>query len=427
MWLTEVWLGVLLVAVSVLSTTANAAVRRFSRVTLAERLEKRGRAELLDLLSRYRSELLSSTSFLRMASILGLVFLISHWFGVRPVAASVIEYAAVFVTAMFFIMVFGVAIPNAWARYSGEAFLAVMLPVLLATRYALYPIIAFMHLFDGLVRRLAGVPDQQTEGAGAEQIEKEILDVVSEGEKSGVVHEDDADMIESIMELRDMTAGEIMTPRIEIVALPETATLFEAKDLIARKGHSRIPVYGENIDDIKGVLYAKDLLNIDETELFDPTEVMRKVPFVPETKPVMDLLQELRAKKVHLAVVLDEYGGTAGLVTFEDIFEEIVGDIADEYETPEPAPIRRIDDHTLEVDARVRIDELNDELEIELPDDENYDTVGGFVFSEMGKIPSKGEELRYQNVLLTVLDSEERRINRLRVQVIPEEAPAEGR
>ena len=381
MWLTGVWLGALLAAVTILSTTANAAVRHFSRVTLAERLQKRGREELLNLLTKYRAELLSSTSFLRMGSILGLVFLISHWFGVRPMASPVLEYTAVFVTAMIFIMIFGVAIPNAWARYSGEAFLAVMLPVLLATRYALYPIIAFMHLFDGLVRRLAGVPDELAEGPGAEQIEKEILDVVSEGEKSGVVHEDDADMIESIMELRDRTAGEIMTPRIEIVALPETATLFEAKDLITRTGHSRIPVYGENIDDIKGVLYAKDLLNIDDSEPFDPTEVMRKVPFVPETKSVMDLLQELRAKKVHLAVVLDEYGGTAGLVTFEDIFEEIVGDIADEYETPEPSPIRRIDEHTLEVDARVRIDELNDELGIELPDDENYDTVGGFVFS----------------------------------------------
>jgi CBS domain containing-hemolysin-like protein len=141
---------------------------------------------------------------------------------------------------------------------------------------------------------------------------------------------------------------------------------------------------------------------------------------VPESKPIADLLQELREQKVHLAIVLDEYGGTAGLVTIEDIIEEIVGDIADEYETPAPESIRRIDEHTIEVDARVRIDEINEQLRTELPEGEDYDTVGGFVFSALGKIPETGEELSYQNVKFRVIDAEQRRINRLRVQVTPD-------
>jgi CBS domain containing-hemolysin-like protein len=131
----------------------------------------------------------------------------------------------------------------------------------------------------------------------------------------------------------------------------------------------------------------------------------------------------MREKKVHLAIVVDEYGGTAGLVTIEDIIEEIVGEISDEYEAAEPAPIRRINDHTVEVDARVRIDELNEELNVDLPEDKDYDTVGGFLFSEMGKVPAAGEELRCGNVRFRVLDAEARKINRLRVEVIPEESP----
>ncbi len=424
MWWNELWIGVVLVVLIVLSTTANLAIRHFSRVRIAEMLEKRGRPQALSQLVERRSQITFATSFVRMASILLLALLIAHSFGIAPQHEPVFPYVATFITAILLIMVFGVAVPHAWARYGGEAFLVASAPVIRALRLLLYPLLAFLHLFDGLVRRLAGIPEPEGEEDEAGQIEKEILDVVSEGEKAGAVHEEDADMIESVIGLRNTTVVEIMTPRIEIVALPDTTTLFEAKEVITRAGHSRIPIYGKDIDDIKGVLYAKDLLNVGESESFDPTEIMRKVPFVPETKPVTDLLQELRQKKVQLAIVLDEYGGTAGLVTIEDILEEIVGDIADEYEMPEPSPIRRIDPQTLEVDARVHIDELNDELKIALPEDEDYDTVGGFLFSAMGKIPAAGEEYQYNNVKFRVLDAEERRINRLRIQVIPEEATA---
>jgi len=426
----DFWIGSALAVVIVFFTTANAAVRHFSRVGLTERLEKRGKAELVSRLVSRQNELLFISSFVRLSAILALVLLIAHVFGMRPSTGAmaagepVAHYGAIFVTSVIVVMVVGVAIPNAWARYGGDAFLAAMLPGLFVLQKVLVPLVACQRLVDWLVRRLAGIPGENEQQSEAEEIEKEILGVVSEGEAAGAMHEEDADMIESVMEFRDTDVAEIMTPRTDIIALPSTATLIEAKELIAREGHSRIPIYEENIDDIKGVLYAKDLLSINHVDHFDPIEMMRKVPYVPESKRIPDLLAELREQKVHLAIVLDEYGGTAGLVTIEDILEEIVGEIADEYEVPEPEPIRRIDPNTIEVDARVHIDELNEELSTQLPEDEDYDTVGGFVFSALGKIPEAGEELCYHNITFRVIDAEERKINRLRVEVRPDRASA---
>ncbi len=418
------WIGLALSGLIVFFSTANFALRHLSRVRLAERLEERGKSQWLTRLMERRSELLFVSTFLRLSSILAMVLLVAYFFESPPQARPVRHYGGIFLCSLAVVMTFGFAIPNAWAWYGGARFLAAVLPFLMAIGWAFYPLTVLHHLFDALVRRLAGIPSADSDEAEADQIEQEILGVVSEGELAGAVHEEDADMIESVMEFRNTDVAEIMTPRIEIVALPATATLEEARDLVTREGHSRIPVYGETIDEIKGVLYAKDLLKLDGDEPFNPLKIMRKVPFVPESKKIAELLRELRQQKVHLAVVLDEYGGTAGLVTIEDILEEIVGEIADEYEEPEPEPIRRIDDNTVEIDARVHVDELNDELKIEIPEEEDYDTVGGFIFAEMGKIPKSGDEFRYKNVSFKVLAAEERRINRLRVAVVPEDAPA---
>jgi len=419
---TSLLIELVLTLLIVLFTTANMAIRHFSRVRLSEWLQKRNQPGLLARLLDYQNDLLFVTALVRMSAILALVLMIAHFVWADYLSASgiALQYTVIFAASIIIIILFGVAVPNAWARYNGDAFLAYALPTLLGIRLVLIPLLYLHHLIDALVRRLAGVANNNEQETEADQIEKEILDVVSEGEAAGAVHEEDADMIESVMEFRDTDVGEIMTPRTEVSALPATVTLAEAKEFIKQEGHSRIPVYGENIDEIKGVLYAKDLLDIDEAD-FNPLRIMRKVPFVPESKRVPDLLHELREKQVHLAVVLDEYGGTAGLVTIEDILEEIVGEIADEYEAPEPEPIRKIDEDTIEVDARVHIDELNEALKIELPEDDDYDTVGGFVFSTLGKIPLTGEELSYENVKFRVLDAEERKINRLRVEVARDE------
>ncbi len=242
---------------------------------------------------------------------------------------------------------------------------------------------------------------------------------MSEGERHGAVDEEEKEMIESVIELSDTRVEEIMTPRTEVVAIPKDADLDNVLETIRAKGHSRIPVYDETIDTILGVLYAKDLLQKEANAPFDLTTTMRKAFFIPESKLVRDLLREFQEQKLHIAVVLDEYGGTAGLVTIEDILEELVGEIRDEYDPTAPVEIKRLDEHTVEVDARMRVDDLNDQLDIELPEDGDYETIGGFVFSRMGKIPKIGERFEHDNIGIDVIAAEPRRITRLRLSVLP--------
>jgi len=213
-----------------------------------------------------------------------------------------------------------------------------------------------------------------------------------------------------------------MTPRTDINAVPADAAYDEVRTAIIEKGHSRIPVFEGTIDHIIGVLYAKDLLRLDRPDGFDVRRMMRKAPYVPETKTLDELLEEFRSTKVQIAIVLDEYGGTAGLVTIEDILEEIVGEIDDEYDQRPPPAMNRLDPDTVEVDARVHVSEINEELEIELPEEEDYETIGGFVFATLGKIPATGEEFEHHNVRFRVVAAEPRRINRLRIHVQREKA-----
>jgi len=234
----------------------------------------------------------------------------------------------------------------------------------------------------------------------------------------GVVDEEEQQMIENVLELSDTTADEIMTPRTDIVAVEVNSDLQTVLQTINTAGHTRVPVYEDNIDNIIGLIYAKDLLTeIGKTAAdFKLRDKLRKAYFVPETKPLRTLLHEFQNQKLHISVVLDEYGGTAGVVTLEDILEELVGEITDEYEKTPPKPVREIDQNTIETDARTYIDDLNDEFELNLPEDEDYDTIGGFVFSHLGYIPKTAESFDYKNLKFTISSAEARRIKRIRIQ-----------
>ena len=225
-------------------------------------------------------------------------------------------------------------------------------------------------------------------------------------------------MIESVISFRDTTAGQIMSARPEVVGIDLSASLDQVKQMLEESGHSRLPVYRGTLDQIVGILYARDLLKHLglPADKFDIKSAMRPAFYVPETKPLRDLLNDFRLQKVHLAVVLDEYGGTAGLVTIEDILEELVGEISDEHEPTEPAMIKRIDDQTWEADARVYIDELNRVVGTALPEDDGYDTLGGFVSTAMGQIPAVGATFDHETVKFTILDAEPQKVNRVRIE-----------
>ena len=231
-------------------------------------------------------------------------------------------------------------------------------------------------------------------------------------------------MIESVIQLRATTAGQVMTARPEVIALPLDSTLQHVKQTLEESGHSRIPVFDKTLDHVVGILYARDLLKFlgQATLKFDIRSAMRPAYFVPETKPLRDLLHDFRVKKVHLAIVLDEYGGTTGLVTIEDVLEELVGDISDEHEPLEPAMFKRLSEPSAEADARIYIDELNRQMGLNLPEDAGYDTLGGFVTTTLGRIPEAGTEFEYDGAKFTVLDAEPQKVNRVRIDVIPQPA-----
>ena len=352
------------------------------------------------------------------------LFLILIWILEEVCSRAVHVYVWTFVSGSVLYLMFGIAIPHAWAKYAGEKLLSRTHKVLWVLSIGASPVIFVQKGYDGLIRRLAGVPETTPEEMQEEKHE-DFLSELEQHRLEGAVDEEEQEMIENVLELSDTTADEIMTPRTDITAVEVNTDLQTILNTIATAGHTRVPVYEERIDNIVGLVYAKDLLAEigKESEAFVLREHIRKAYYVPETKPLRALLHEFQAQKLHIAVVLDEYGGTAGIVTLEDILEELVGEIADEYEEIPEETIVRLDGHTIELDARTYVDDLNDEFEMGLPEDEDYDTVGGFVFTQLGYIPKSGETFDYKNLMFTIISAEARSIKRLKIQRDPSKVP----
>ncbi len=247
--------------------------------------------------------------------------------------------------------------------------------------------------------------------------EEEIMTLVDAGHTGGTIEEEEKDMIYSVLQLDQTRVSEMMVPRIDVVAVSINDSLAKAWETFVESGYSRIPVYGDNLDDIKGLLYAKDLL-AHWTNGYDPegplTALMRRAYFVPESKRADELLKELQARKVHMAVVVDEYGGTAGLVTIENIIEEIIGDIQDEYDLNEEDEYEQTGPDEYIVDASMDLDDFNELLEVDLPTDDS-DTLAGHIYSVLGRVPIVGEKLDDEHLAIEVLSVDGRRIRKLRV------------
>jgi putative hemolysin len=321
------------------------------------------------------------------------------------------------IVAFVIFSIFSLAIPHAWAKYAGEKVLSRTYRIVMLFAFITSPILYIFKLYDGFVKRLAGIAETTPEEQHEEK-QEEFLTGLEQHRTDGVLDEEEQEMIENVLELSNSTADEIMTPRTDIIAMEVNSDLQQVLQTITSCGHTRVPVYKENIDNIVGLIYAKDLLaEIGKDPVdFNLREKMRKVYFVPETKPLRVLLHEFQNQKLHIAVVLDEYGGTAGIVTLEDILEELVGEIADEYEETPAEPVKKTDENTIEADARTYIDDLNDRFELNLPEDEDYETIGGFVFSRLGYIPKTGESFDYESLKFTIASAEARKIKRIRIQ-----------
>ena len=270
-----------------------------------------------------------------------------------------------------------------------------------------------------IARRLTGA--NLKESAGLNTVEEQLLRSIEHSQREGGIPAQAAEMLENVVDLHDTDVGEIMTPRTDIEGIEMTNDISAIRKFVLESGRSRIPIFEENLDQIIGILYVKDLVGFlgAEANGFELKNILRKPIVVPDTKPVQELLADFQQSEVHMAVVIDEYGGTSGLVTIEDVLEEIVGEIRDEHdegESDEPA-LHRVRDNLVEVDGRYNLDDLNDALQIALPEDEEYDTIAGFVLANLGHVPQVGEALEIHNLVITTIKATETQIERLSVKI----------
>ena len=336
--------------------------------------------------------------------------------------------------ALFFLSL----LPWALARATAEPLLARAWPLAAAATVPLAPLVAFAGWLDRTVHRLAGREDP-AEG-DAERLGEELKSVVDEGEREGLLEVEAGRMIRQVIDLHEEDVAAVMKPRTDMVTLPASATLEDARDLFLERGHSRMPVHGESTDDIVGVLYAKDLLeHLGEAgdRLRPVGDIARPPVFVPDTTRLDALLARMRAEQTHIALVVDEYGGVAGLVTLEDLLEEIVGEIVDEHdpETEAETGIRTLSDAldppgpdglphaAYEVEGRVRTDDFNERAGLNdgaaLPEDGDFDTVGGFVLHELARVPNPGDTFDWHGLRVTVLAADNRKVEKVRVEDAP--------
>ena len=421
------WLGWLIVAFCLLAAAMYTSLCRrvldvFSRKRLLELAPPERHAELkrhLDQEEEYLSSLRSFDLLLRLALVLSLAF---SRFAATPhdwtsFGDSLLDYCQLAVEILVGFVLFLEIIPWVLARVRTEAWVLRTLWTIGLLHRISGP---FRFLFSAIVEASVKLLGGRLERPSVDALEEEILSVAEEGGRDGLLASRDIDMIGSIITFGETRVSEVLTPRTDMVCLD----VDEDFDVSLRKaidcGHSRIPVFQESQDNIIGNLYVKDLLkqpacgNGKDTQL---RHLVRQPHFVSLDKKIGELLQEFKAKRFHIAIVRDEHGGTAGLITIEDIIEEIVGDIVDEFETEQAHPVQHLESGLVEVEAKVHIDELNDELGINLPEDDAYETVGGFLFSQMGRIPVVGETFEFQTIRFCVTGADDRRISKLTIQL----------
>ncbi|KDE58269.1 DNA-binding protein [Halostagnicola sp. A56] len=321
------------------------------------------------------------------------------------------------------VLLFGESVPKSYAVENTESWSARIAKPLKGSEYLLYPLVV---LFDYLTRQINRI----TGSSGAIETpyvtRDEIQEMIESGEREGVIEEEEHEMLTRIFRFNNTIVKEVMTPRLDMTAVPKDADIDEAIETCIQSGHARVPVYENSLDNVLGVVHIRDLvrdLNYGETRVEDLEidDLIQPTLHVPESKNVDELLTEMRENRMHMAIVIDEFGTTEGLVTMEDMIEEIVGEIL---EGGEDLPVEMIDDRTVLVRGEVNIEDVNEALEIELPEGEEFETIAGFIFNRAGRLVEEGEELTYEGVRITVEGVENTRIMKARLHKL--ETPPEA-
>ncbi|MCU1460383.1 MAG: hypothetical protein JWO37_458 [Acidimicrobiales bacterium] len=421
-WLIVVAVVVLVVLAGffAMAETALTRMNRIKVMTLEEEegASKKRRARLLHRLVEHPERSINPVLLLLLvchlvASALITVFAERH-FGAAGVAIGIgIEVVVIFT--------FAEAAPKTWAIQHTERAALLVTPIIAA--------IANFPPIRGLARALIGLSNIILPGKGLKQgpfvSEEELLALADAAVEDDVIEREERALIHSIIEFGDTVVREVMVPRPDMVSVEARASINDVMEVAIAAGYSRIPVYEQGIDDIIGIVYAKDLMRAlrDGRGEEQVRTLVREATFVPETKRVAELMREMQAKKFHMAIAVDEYGGTAGLVTLEDLIEELVGEIVDEYDIEDPL-VEPLPGGDVRVNARMAIDELNDLLHTDLPEGD-WDTVGGLVFNLLGHVPTEGETVTYDGHHFRAEKVQGRRIGRVRISKVPEEQQQE--
>lgn len=343
-----------------------------------------------------------------LAAVLLTIVSLRYWPKLHPMAVTLI--------LTFIILVFGEIIPKSFAKKYSESIAYHLSPVVRFFSFLFTPVVKFLLVFSrGLVKVFGG----NIGSLFPVLTEDDLKAMIIAGEEEGILEEEEKNMIDSIFNLGDTFVKEIMTPRVNIVAVTNNNPANEILRLIAREGYSRLPVYRENLDKIVGIVYVKDIIaygfnNSPAQEKAKAEDFMREAYFIPETKKVSDLMKELQNKKMQMAIIVDEYGGTAGIVTMEDLVEEIVGEISDEYKK-EIKELTHLADGSFLVHGGMEIEKANEMMELDIPEGE-FETIAGFVLAHFGKFPVKGEGFIYGGHEFTVYEADHKKVRFVRIK-----------
>jgi len=324
-----------------------------------------------------------------------------------------LQWAALLLMMVILYMVFIRVIPFVLAESYADRLSLTFLPLVAGITRLLFPLVWPVYAMEkGLLARALSSSDEEDRPTA----EEEIMTLVEQS-NTDELEKEERDIIRSVFEFGETVAREIMTPRVDIEGIKDSATINDCIEKVKNSHHSRFPVYHETIDDICGVVHVKDLLSlIAQSQTERPViDIIKKMEIIPETMPINDLLKLMQNKNSQVTVVVDEYGGTAGLVCMEDIIEELVGEIRDEYD-PAETDIQKRSDGSLIVKAGLAVTDLNEELDLNFPESEEYDSIGGYVISELGTIPKPGDKLKTGNIEITVQSATPRRINTLLIK-----------
>lgn len=412
----DLWIQILelvvLLTLSGFFSSAETAMVSVSKIRLRTLEEGNKKAALALKILENQSKMLSAILIgnnLVNTSAASIASLIAYSFG-----GAAVSIATFIIT--FLILVFGEITPKTWATINADKLAIAYAPIILLLMKVLTPVIWFVNLFSSGILKLMGI---QNSNKNISMTESELRTIVDVSHEEGVIEEDEKDMINKVFDLGDAKAKDVMVPRVHVVMAEIDSTYKDLLEIFREEKFTRIPIYQDKIDNIVGVVNMKDLLMYDDFSHFDMQKVLRKPKFTYENKKVSELLIEMKQSTFNLAIVMDEYGEFSGIVTLEDIIEEIVGDVQDEYDAHEEENIIKLNNQTYDVKGYLSLHDLNDYLDLDL-DSEDFDSVGGLVIDALGRLPQTNDETTLPNgIRIKVLKVEKNRIESVRL-ILPD-------